>query len=77
MNRPRRPRLIPKWRLMLRYAWSVRLIFVAGILAGAQAVLPFLTEIIPPRILAVLTFVIVMGALVSQFIVQQKISGDD
>ena len=77
MNRPRRPRLIPKWRLMLRYAWSVRLIFVAGILAGAQAVLPFLTEIIPPRILAVLTFVIVMGALVSQFIVQQKISGDE
>ena len=77
MNRPRRPRLIPKWRLMIRYAWSVRLIFVAGILAGAQAVLPFLTELIPPRILAVLTFVIVMGALVSQFIVQQKISGDD
>lgn len=62
---------------MLRYAWSVRLIFVAGLLAGAQAVLPFLTELIPPRILAVLTFVIVMGALVSQFIVQQKISGDE
>lgn len=77
MRNARRPRLIPKWRLMLRYAWSVRLIFVAGLLAGAQAVLPFLTELIPPRILAVLTFVIVMGALVSQFIVQQKISGDE
>lgn len=77
MRSARRPRLIPKWRLMLRYAWSVRLIFVAGLLAGAQAVLPFLTELIPPRILAVLTFVIVMGALVSQFIVQQKISGDE
>lgn len=75
MKRPR-VRLIPRWRRFLRYAWSVRLIILAGVLAGAQAVLPFLTELIPPRILAVMTFVIVMGALVSQFIVQQKLSGD-
>lgn len=74
--RPRRPRLIPNWRRFLRYAWSVRLIILAGVLAGLQAVLPLVADVIPPRWLAPITFLVVMSALVAQFIVQQKLSGD-
>lgn len=77
MRRPRRPRVIPHWRRFLRYAWSVRLILIAGFLAGLQSILPLLADVVPPRWLAPLTFLTVMAALVAQFIVQQKISGDD
>ena len=71
-------RLIPDWRLVLRYGWSVRLIVLAGVLTGLEAVLPLLPDFlpIPPRFFAVLTFVVVMGALVSRFVAQRKISGE-
>ena len=77
MHKPRRPRVIPHWRRFLRYAWSVRLILIAGALAGLQSILPLIADVVPPRWLAPLTFAVVMGALVAQFIVQQKLSGDE
>ena len=35
----RRPRLLPDWRDILRRAWSLRLILLAGLLTGCEAVL--------------------------------------
>ena len=70
-------KLIPEWRLVLRHAWSVRLILLAGIFAGFEAVLPFFPEVFgyDQRWIGVLTFAIVMLALVSRFIAQQSIRG--
>ena len=72
-------RLIPEWRRVLRYGWSVRLIVLAGILTGLEAVLPLVPEFLPIPIeyLAVSQFLIVMGALFARFIAQSKVSGDE
>ena len=77
MARRRRPRVIPNWRRVLRYAWSVKLIILAGILTGLEAMLPLVADVFPPRWFAALTFAVVMGALVARFTVQQKLSGDE
>lgn len=71
-------RLIPNWRAVLRYGWSVRLIALAGILTGLEAILPLIPELlpVPQGWFASLTFLVVMGALVARFIAQQKVSGD-
>lgn len=70
-------RLIPNWRKVLRHAWSVRLIVLAGVLTGCEAILPVVPNLVQvqPGVFAALTFAVVMLALVSRFIAQQKISG--
>jgi hypothetical protein len=72
-------RLIPEWRKVLRYGWSVRLIVIAGFLTGLEAILPLAPELLPIPIewLAVSQFLIVMGALFARFIAQSKESGDE
>lgn len=72
-------KLIPDWRRVLRYAWSVRLIVLAGLLTGAEAVLPFFPELfgMTPQTWAALTFGVVAAALVARLIAQQSISGGD
>lgn len=39
--------LVPDWRHVLRKAWSVRLILLAGVLTGIEAVLPLLGDTFP------------------------------
>lgn len=68
-------RLIPNWRRVLLRAWSVRLFVLAGLLAGVEAALPFLGELLPlsPGILAGVNLVVVMLALVARFVAQSNI----
>ena len=66
--------LIPDWRLVARKAWSVRLMALASILSGCEAVLPFAEFILPRGSFALLSFVIVTLALLSRFVAQKEIS---
>lgn len=70
-------RLVPNWRAVLRHAWSIRLILIAGLLSGIEVVLPLLDVFatIPPGAFAALSFLITMGALVARLIAQKNISG--
>lgn len=72
-------KVILNWRLVLRHAWSVRLIVLAGLLSGLEATLPLFPMVlgVSSQALAGLTFMIVMTALVARFIAQQKVSGGD
>lgn len=70
--------LLPDWRWVLRYAWSVRLLFLAAVLTGGEAAIAVLTAFsvapswLPPGALAVLAFAVSMAALVARFIAQAK-----
>jgi putative flippase GtrA len=70
--------LIPDWRKVLRYAWSVRLMFLAAVLSGLEMALPFLPAflVLHPGVYALLSFVVTMSAVLSRFVAQKKISGD-
>lgn len=69
--------LVWNWRQILRYAWSIRLILVAGLLSGAEVALPLLQTLlpVPAGIFAALSFLATAGAFVSRLIAQETVSG--
>ena len=69
-------KLIPNWRKVLERAWSVRLMYVAALLTGCEAILPLVGDIMPRGIFAALTFFVVMGALAARFMLQQELHDD-
>ena len=43
-------RLVAEWWRVLRYAWSIRLLVLAGLLSGAEIALPLIQDLLPiPR----------------------------
>ena len=68
-------RLLPNWQAVLRRAWSVRLMLLAGLLSGIEAALPLLGDAlpIPPGAFAGLTLLIVAAAFVARLIAQENI----
>lgn len=69
---------VANWRTVLRTAWSIRLMLFAGLLSGAEVVLPLLDGIlpIPPGIFAGLTFLTVGAAFVARLVVQKGLSDE-
>lgn len=68
-------RLDPQWRAIVKRAWSIRLMAVAGTLSGAEVVLPMFGDMIPRGWFAVLNFAVVAAALIARLIAQEKLDG--
>ncbi len=68
--------LVRNWRAVLRSAWSVRLLAVAGILSGIEVALPLLDGylLIPPRLFAGLSGITACVAFVARLIAQKDVS---
>lgn len=59
------------WKLILRRAWSVRLILLAGLLSGCEVVLPLFVADIPRNVFAALSIVATTAALVARLVAQR------
>jgi len=72
-------RLVWNWQAVLRHAWSIRLLVVAGVLSGAEVALPLLDGVldIPKGVFAALSFLATAGAFVSRIVAQQSVSGGE
>lgn len=70
-------KLIEDWKRVARKAWSVRLMLVAGVLSGAEAIVPMLGAYLPRRAFAVVVFLVVMAALVARFAAQRSMNNDE
>jgi len=72
-------KLAANWRGVLRYAWSIRLMILAGLLSGAEIALPILDGILPiPRgMFAALSGLATCGAFIARLVAQQAISGEE
>lgn len=68
-------KLAANWKSILRRAWSVRLMLLAGLLSGAEVVLPLVGDAIPRSIFAALSFVIVAAAFVARLVAQEGLDG--
>jgi len=71
----RRPSLLPDWRDILRRAWSLRLILLAGLLTGCEAVLSAIgTDWLPVPTWArmLLLFGVLGGAFVARLLAQKQ-----
>jgi hypothetical protein len=66
-------KMVDDWRTILRKAWSVRLMILAGLLSGVEVVLPLLTDWFAPGIFAALSGLTVMFAFVARLIAQRNI----
>ena len=74
MTRRLRPRLLPDWRDILRRAWSIRLMLLAGLLSGCEAVLSATgTDWLPvPRwASSLIVLVVIAAAFVTRLLAQQ------
>jgi len=65
-------RFLPDWQLILRKAWSIRLMLLAGLLTGLEIILPLFADGIPRNTFAVLSFVTVGAALVARLLAQSE-----
>ncbi len=66
-------KLLADWREILRRAWSIRLMIVAGLLSGIEVALPFFADAMPRGVFAALSVLIVMAALVARLVAQKDL----
>lgn len=65
-------RLLPDWKKILKKAWSIRLIALAGLLSGCELVLPMYSDVIPRGVFAALTVIVAPIAMVARVVAQKK-----
>ena len=69
-------KFIDDFSTVWRKAWSVRLLLLASVLAGCEAILPIFQPEQPSPWWSVLTFAVVAGALWARFIAQHGMHED-
>ena len=64
-------KLIDDWKKILKKAWSVRLLVIAGLLTGVEIILPLLVDSFPRGLFAALSFVFTAAAFVARIVAQK------
>ena len=72
-------KLARDWKKVLKHAWSVRLMALGVALQVLDAAMPYLPAIIPayPGVLLLFSIASILGGLISRFIAQKTVSGED
>ncbi len=66
--------LVWNWKIILRKAWSIRLIVLAALLSGLEVALPLLDlAFVPPGWFAFGSFLVTAGAFVARIVAQPSI----
>ena len=66
--------LLPDWRGILRRAWSIRLMLLAGVLTACEAILPLYADAMPRGTFAIASGIVIVTALVARLLAQKGIS---
>ena len=64
-------KLLADWKRILRRAWSIRFMLMAGLLSGVETALPFFYEAMPHGVFAMLSGVSVGAAFVARLVAQK------
>ncbi len=64
-------RLATDWKNIIKKAWSIRLILVAGLLSGAEVALPFIDDRLPRGVFAALSLIVTGAAFVARILAQR------
>ena len=65
--------LYDNWKDIIRRSWSLRFIILAGLLSGAEVVIPLFGDVIPRGTFAALNFLAVSGAFIARLVAQKGI----
>lgn len=66
-------KLYDNWREILRKAWSIRLMLLAGLLTGCEVILPLFIDAMPRNVFAILSLLAVSGAFVARLVAQKDV----
>jgi len=66
-------KLYDNWKEILRKAWSIRFLVLAGVLSGIEIILPMFAEQFPRNVFAALSFIFVAAAFVSRLVAQRDV----
>lgn len=66
-------KLASDWKDVLRKAWSIRLMILAGVLSGVEIVLPLFADALPRGTFAALSGVSVAAAFVARLVAQKDL----
>lgn len=70
-------KLVYDWRLLVKKAWSLRLIALSALFIGIDTALPFFAPDRPSIVFAVLAGACSIGAFVARLMPQKGITDDD
>jgi len=65
--------LYPNWKEIIRKAWSIRFIVMAGILSGCEVILPLFGDSIPKNLFASLSLFFVTAAFIARIVAQRDV----
>ena len=68
--------LSKNWRDILKKAWSIRLMILAGLLSGGEVVLPLFIHDIPRGLFAVLSMMTISAAFITRLMAQRNMNDD-
>ncbi len=60
------------WTFLLRKSWAVRWAIIAGVLSGAEVILPLFVDSMPRAVFAILSLCATGGAVIARLLVQPK-----
>lgn len=66
-------KLYSNWKDIVKKAWSIKFIILAGILSATEVILPLFFDYFDRGAFAVLSFIAVSGAFVSRIVAQKDI----
>lgn len=64
-------KLVPHWARVLRRAWSIRLVLLAGALSAAEVALPFFEPSIPHGLFAAASGLAAGGGFIARLVAQK------
>lgn len=59
------------WEKVARKAWSMRLMLLAGLLTGAETVLPYFADDLPRGLFSLVSVAVIASAMVARLVVQK------
>ena len=71
-------KLHPDWKKIAKRSWNMRIVVLATLLSGAEALMPFLPALldVPLEVMAYGTPILLMAALVARLVAQKNLSGE-
>lgn len=66
-------KLYTNWKEIIRKAWSIKFIILAGVLSATEVILPLFFDYFDRGTFAILSFIAVSGAFVSRLIAQKDV----
>jgi hypothetical protein len=66
-------KLYTNWKDIVKKAWSIKFIILAGVLSASEVILPLFFDYFDRGTFAILSFIAVSGAFISRLIAQKDV----